>query len=105
MVRGEFVPDKIIFPFGISVGFEDVAETVNKLTGVSTSLIVNEFVNGESSFMVKPSMMETESTDQPGEAAPNRQRRRILCPAAEAGRFTIVVINPPEFPLHPFPLL
>jgi len=31
---------------------------------------------------------------------PMRQRRTTLCPAAAAGRFTVVVMKPVEFPLH-----
>ena len=29
-----------------------------------------------------------------------RQRATTFCPFAAAGRFTVVVMNPPEFPLH-----
>src|SRR5881396_3164439 len=29
-----------------------------------------------------------------------RQRSLMFCPAALAGRFTVVVIKPPELPLH-----
>src|SRR6478736_8396871 len=31
---------------------------------------------------------------------PMRQRSTIFCPAAAAGRFTVVVMKPAEFPLH-----
>jgi hypothetical protein len=31
---------------------------------------------------------------------PMRQRSTTFCPAAAAGRFTVVVIKPAEFPLH-----
>src|SRR5438105_7026872 len=29
-----------------------------------------------------------------------RQRKTVVCPLAEAGRFTVVVRKPPELPLH-----
>ena len=29
-----------------------------------------------------------------------RQRKTVVCPLAEAGRFTVVVMKPPDVPLH-----
>src|SRR5690349_11310009 len=53
---------------------------------------------------VYPSLMEMVSTYQPFAplllSLPKRQRNRTGWPAAAAGRFTVVVMNPLELPLQ-----
>src|SRR5450432_3313202 len=55
-------------------------------------------VGGEQSRTTMPSMRQPWIPTLVSLAM--RQRSLTFCPAAAAGRFTVVVINPPELPLH-----
>ena len=72
--------------------------------GVNVAVAVGVAVGVGVGVVAGQLFMLMESTRQPWTATllslPRRQRSTIFCPTAAAGRFTVVVMKPPELPVH-----
>ena len=112
MVRLAVVPLKVMFSFGTSARFEEVADKTNAAAGLSTSPTVVFTTPNVSSLIVKlevPSVIDIVSTNQPTPltllSVKDRQRSRAFCPATDVGKFTVEVMKPAELPRQEPPLL